>query len=271
MPSASRWALAAAASRPAPRRETRPARSCRGSDGRAGPGPRARALSQGSQVRVVRSRPLGMLLVVERRHAGGLGRQRDVERPAHAVHHVDDPGRRGQPAEPQRREAVELGEGAHRDRVGGRAGRAPGRCRSRRPRHTRRRPRRSPGSHRRAAPRAGARSSAAGQVAAGRVVRVGEEDQPGARGDLREQRVDIGLERRARAPPPDGRPPPARPAGTSGSRGGCRAPRRPVRHRRGPAGRSARPSRRRRRSRSGIEIVAPARSPGAAAAQPPSG
>ena len=190
-PSASRCGVGGGGVAVRHRRETRPGGSCRGSGRRAGRGRRARARARAARSRLWRARRLGMRLVRERRHAGGLRRQRDVERAAHAVDHVDDPGRRGEPAEAQGGEAVELGEGAHRHRVGRRAGQLQaavivgclgilGVGRVDHQDHVGGQAGAQPPQLRRR------------QVAAGRVVRVGEEDQPRARGDVREQRVDIG-------------------------------------------------------------------------------
>ena len=69
----------------------------------------------------VRLRHLDMRGVLDRRHRRQHRRGRDVERPADAVDRIDDIGRAEHPADPQRGEAVNLGERMRHHRVlGGR-------------------------------------------------------------------------------------------------------------------------------------------------------
>ena len=67
---------------------------------------------------VVAHRVFKVAGVIDRRDAGGLRGQIDVERPADAVENIGDLRRAIGPAEAQRRQAIGLGEGARHDHVG---------------------------------------------------------------------------------------------------------------------------------------------------------
>ena len=86
------------------------------------------------------------------------------------------------------------------------------------------------------------------QKAAGRIVRVGDEDDLRPLRHMRQQGIDIGLQVPSPAPPPAWRRPTWPRSGTSGSHGRCKAPRRRGRHRRGSAAPATHPIRCRRRS-----------------------
>ena len=129
--------------------------------------------------------------LADRRGARGDGGGVEVERSAHPVQRIDDRLRPVHPADPQTRKAVDLGEGAgHHDVFGGRdqldAGAviiAPdifgiGRVEDEND----------------IAGQAGMQPPhlVEGQIGAGRIVRIGEEDQLRPVGDGGEDRVDIG-------------------------------------------------------------------------------
>ena len=105
---------------------------------------------------VVLGAPLHPGLILERRHAGGNRRAGDVERTSDAVQRVGDLGRAIGPADAERGEPVDLGEGARHHRV--RRWWRPARCRPRNRScaHIRHRPRRARAARRAASPRAGA-------------------------------------------------------------------------------------------------------------------
>ena len=120
-------------------------------------------------------------------------RRRDVERPANPVDRIDDVGRAEHPADPQRRQPVDLGEGVrHHGVFGGRhqfdaelvivARHVVGIGGVEHQQHMRR--------------QAGAQplDLVERQIGPGRVVRVGEPHQLGARRHPREDRVDVGGE-----------------------------------------------------------------------------
>ena len=120
-------------------------------------------------------------------------RRRDVERPADAVDRIDDMGRAEHPADPQRGQPVDLGEGVgHHGVLGGRdqldadlvvvARHVVGIGGVQHQQHMRR--------------QAGAQplDLVERQIGAGRVVRVGEPDQLGARRHQLEDRIDVGGE-----------------------------------------------------------------------------
>ena len=79
------------------------------------------SVSQASHFVVVGDRALDMAGILDRRDAGGDGGGIDVERPADAVDRIDHMGRPVHPAEPERSEPMDLGEGpAHHDVFRGR-------------------------------------------------------------------------------------------------------------------------------------------------------
>ncbi len=131
--------------------------------------------------------------VLDRRHRRQHRRRRDVEGTANPVDRVDDVGRTEHPADPQRREAVDFREGVRHHRVlGGRhqldaelvvvARHVVGISGVEHQQHVLR--------------QAGAQplDLVERQIGAGRVVRVGEPDELGARRHAREDRVDVGGE-----------------------------------------------------------------------------
>ena len=128
-----------------------------------------------------------------RRHAGSLGRGVDIERPAHPLEHVHDVGRAIGPAEPERRQPVDLGEGARHDGVAAGLDQfAPvgivvaadilGIGCVHHQQHALRQHLAQPDQF------------VAGDISPGRVVRVGDEDQLRARRHGRQDRIDIGGE-----------------------------------------------------------------------------
>ena len=140
-----------------------------------------------------RLRHLDMRGVLDRGDRRQHRRRRDVERPANAVDGVDDMRRAEHPADPQRRQPVDLGEGVRHDRVFGRrhqfetelvivARDVIGIGGVEHQQHMRR--------------QAGAQplDLVERQVCSGRVVRVRQPHQLGLRRDARKDRIDIGGE-----------------------------------------------------------------------------
>ena len=134
-----------------------------------------------------------MLEVLECCDAGGLGERADIERPAHPVQHVDHVRRRVQPAQAQRGEPEQLGEGAGHDHVAGTlhqlltarvvvAADVLGIGGIDHQQHV--------------VGQAGmqAQKLLARQIAAGRVVGIGDEDRARPAGDARQHGVDVGPE-----------------------------------------------------------------------------
>ncbi len=141
----------------------------------------------------VRLRHLLMRGVLDRRHRRQHRRRRNVERPANAVDRIDDAGRAEHPADPQRRQPVDLREGVGHHRVlGGRhqfdadlvvvARHVVGIGGVEHQQHMRR--------------QSGAQplDLVERQIGPGRVVRVGEPDQFGARRHQLQDGVDVGGE-----------------------------------------------------------------------------
>ena len=119
--------------------------------------------------RALRPRVIG-----QRRDAGRDRRARDIERPADTVQRIGDRRSAHRPSRAQRGEPIDLGEGARHHRVGESR---PARCRprSRSCAHIRHRPRRARAARRRAG-FAQALHLVEREVGAGRIVRIGEED-----------------------------------------------------------------------------------------------
>ena len=141
----------------------------------------------------MRLRHLLMRGVLDRRHRRQHRRRRDVERPADAVHRIDDMGRPEHPADAQRGETVDLREGVgHHGVFGGRhqfdadlvvvARHVIGIGGVEHQQHMRR--------------QSGAQplDLVERQIGPGRVVRVGEPHQFGARRDQFQDRIDVGGE-----------------------------------------------------------------------------
>ncbi len=140
------------------------------------------SVSQAQPAAVVRDRRLDVRGVLDRGDAGLHRRRVDVERPAHAVERIDDMRRPVHPAEAQRGEAVDLGEGAASSRRCRRW--RPARCRprSRCAARIRHRPRRARAARCGGSARVQALDLVERHIGAGRVVRVGDEDDACALG-----------------------------------------------------------------------------------------
>ena len=132
-----------------------------------------------------------MLLILDGGDAGRDGGTRHVERPAHAVQRIDDRRRPHRPSEPKRGEPVNLGEGARhqhvrrfeREREAGIVIGTPEIFRIGGIQHQEHMARQS---------RMQPENLGIGQIGAGRIVGVGEEDDPRARRHKRQHRIHVG-------------------------------------------------------------------------------